>query len=230
MGQAIENAALSRDHEIVARISQTSPLEWERLKEADVAIEFSAPHAAIENIRRCFDADVPVVVGTTGWYEDYDAIKEEAINNKKGILTATNFSLGVNIFFQINKRLAELMENHESYDVKISEIHHTQKLDAPSGTAISLAGQIIERLRRKFSWKLKEDSDEDTVNSTLYIESHRIDEVPGTHVITYDSAIDQIQITHTAHSRSGFAFGAVLAAEWLNGKNGVYTMEDIINQ
>ena len=230
MGQAIENAALSRDHEIVARISQTSPLEWERLKEADVAIEFSAPHAAIENIRRCFDADVPVVVGTTGWYEDYDAIKEEAINNKKGILTATNFSLGVNIFFQINKRLAELMENHESYDVKISEIHHTQKLDAPSGTAISLAGQIIDRLRRKFSWKLKEDSDEDTVNSTLYIESHRIDEVPGTHVITYDSAIDQIQITHTAHSRSGFAFGAVLAAEWLNGKNGVYTMEDIINQ
>lgn len=229
MGQAIENAALSRDHEIVARISQTSPLEWDRLKEADVAIEFSAPHAAIDNIRRCFEADVPVVVGTTGWYEDYESIKQTALDNSKGLLTATNFSLGVNIFFQINKRLAELMDNQEPYDVKITEIHHTQKLDAPSGTAISLAGQIIERMKRKFSWKLKEDSEEEeSASSTLWIESHRIDEVPGTHVITYDSAIDQIQITHTAHSRSGFAFGAVLAAEWLQGKTGVYTMEDVI--
>lgn len=228
MGQAIENAALSRDHEIVARISQEAgKAEWEKLSLADVAIEFTAPHAAEKNIRSCFRAKVPVVVGTTGWYDEYDDIYEEAQEGGHSLLTATNFSLGVNIFFELNKRLAELLGPYNSYDVRIEEIHHTKKLDAPSGTAISLATQAIEKLPWKKTWKLVEEEEEISA-TTLGIEAKRVDEVPGTHSVLYDSAIDSIEIIHTAHSRAGFAFGAVLAAEWLADKTGVFTMENVI--
>lgn len=229
MGQAIENAAISRDHEIVARISQEAgKAEWEKLSQADVAIEFTAPHAAVDNIRRCFKANVPVVVGTTGWYDDYEDLRDEAEKKKQSLLTATNFSLGVNLFFELNKRLAELLGPYDSYDVHIEEIHHTKKLDAPSGTAISLATQAIERIPWKKTWKLVEDPEEEIAGTTLGIEAKRIDDVPGTHTVRYESAIDTIEIKHTAHNRAGFAFGAVLAAEWLSGKSGVFTMENVI--
>lgn len=229
MGLAIENAALSREHEVVARVSQeTGQEEWDKVGDADVAIEFTAPHAAVQNIRRCFEMNIPVVVGTTGWYDQYDALKSEAKATANSLLTATNFSLGVNIFFEINKRLAELMAPYSSYDVRMEEIHHTQKLDAPSGTAISLAAQAIDRLPWKKTWKLTDELGEELSPTTMGIEAKRIDDVPGTHSIVYESAIDSIEIKHTAHSRAGFAFGAVLAAEWLHGKTGVFTMENVI--
>lgn len=229
MGQAIENAAISREHEVVARVSQeTGQEEWDKVSEADVAIEFTAPHAAVENIRRCYALNIPVVVGTTGWYEDYAELKEEAEKNANSLLTATNFSLGVNIFFEINKRLAELMAPHASYDVRMEEVHHTEKVDAPSGTAISIATQAIERLPWKKTWKLVEEENEELSPTTMGIEAKRIDDVPGTHTLVYESAIDSIEIKHTAHSRAGFAFGSVLAAEWLHGKTGVFTMENVI--
>lgn len=229
MGRAIENAALSRDHEIVARINEgASEEELELLSMADVAIEFTAPHAAVGNIELCFDKKIPVVVGTTGWYEEYERLKKRCEEEGLSLLTATNFSIGVNIFFEINKRLAELMSDYPNYEVKMEEIHHTQKLDAPSGTAISLATQALDRLSWKKLWKSVEDEKEEVNDSTMAIVSKRIDEVPGTHKVTYSSAIDDIEIKHTAHNRAGFAFGAVLAAEWLHTKKGVFTMENVI--
>jgi len=229
MGQAIENAGLCREHDIVARISQEAGQdEWNKLSQADIAIEFTAPHAAVDNIRRCFEANVPIVVGTTGWYDEYEELKDEATQNAHSLLTATNFSLGVNLFFELNKRLAELMAPYNQYDVQMEEIHHTQKLDAPSGTAITLATQAIERLPWKKTWKLVDDENEDISPSTLGIDAKRINDVSGTHTLLYNSAIDSIEIKHTAYSRAGFAFGAVLAAEWLHGKTGVFTMENVI--
>lgn len=231
MGRAIENAALSRNHEIVARINEgASDEELAMLDMADVAIEFTAPHAAVGNIQLCFDKKIPVVVGTTGWYDAYDGLKSRCEAETLSLLTATNFSIGVNIFFEVNKRLAELMKDYTNYEVSMEEVHHTQKLDAPSGTAISLATQILERLKWKKSWKGVDDEAEmnEVSDTTLPILAKRIDEVPGTHSISYTSAIDTIEIKHTAHSRAGFAFGAVMAAEWLNGKVGVFTMENVI--
>lgn len=231
MGKAIENAALSRDHEIVVALGMKSdPADFAKIAGADVAIEFTSPHSAFFNIRRCFDMNVPVVVGTTGWYDDFEEAKELCLENDQALLTATNFSIGVNIFFEVNKRLAELMGTQEPYDVAIEEIHHTEKMDAPSGTAISLAAQMLERLRWKKTWKLVEEEEEweELGATTIGIAATRADEVPGTHTVTYSSAIDDIEIRHTAHSRAGFAFGAVLAAEWLVGKKGVFGMENVI--
>lgn len=229
MGRAIENAALSREHEVLVKIGHESGKDdWEKLKDCDVAIEFTAPHAAPSNIRQCYKYNVPVVVGTTGWYDQYESLANEADEKGFSLLTATNFSLGVNLFFELNKRLAELMDPYPSYNIKLEEIHHTQKLDAPSGTAISLATQALERLHWKKTWKLLEDEEEEISPTTLGIEAKRIDEVPGTHTVTYESAIDTLEIKHIAHSRAGFAFGAVLAAEWLHGKTGVFTMENVI--
>ncbi len=230
MGQAIEDAALSRGHEIVAKIDQKSnDSDWSAIADADVAIEFTAPQAAVQNIQYCFDRKVPVVVGTTGWYDDFPELKARVEKENLSILTATNFSIGVNLFFEINKMLAELMNEQDSYDVSIEEVHHKQKLDAPSGTAISLATQVLERLQRKHSWKLDESEDEHVAqDSTLRVRAYREEGVPGTHSVTYRSAIDDIEIKHTAHSRAGFAFGAVIAAEWLNNKSGVFTMQDVI--
>jgi 4-hydroxy-tetrahydrodipicolinate reductase len=227
MGKAIEAIATAKGHEIVHRIdlNSTHLLEKEVLGKADVAIEFTTPETAYSNIIKCFEANVPVVCGTTGWLEKLPEIKAQCLEKHQGFLYASNFSVGVNIFFEINKRLAELMASQSQYDIKMEEIHHTQKKDAPSGTAISLAEQILEKVSRKTGWVNEASSKAEA----LSILSKRIDPAPGTHSITYTSAIDDITITHTAHSREGFAAGAVIAAEWLDGKKGIFTMKDVLN-
>jgi 4-hydroxy-tetrahydrodipicolinate reductase len=227
MGHAIEEIAVQRGHKIVCKvgIENLEDKTEENIKKADVVIEFTGPDSAYENIKLCIDAGVPVVSGSTGWLEKYEDIKKYCIRKQGGLLYASNFSVGVNIFFALNKKLAELMSSQPAYQVELKEIHHTQKLDAPSGTAITLAEQVIEKLDHKKNWVNKPSGKE----SDLVIISERIDPAPGTHIINYHSDIDDICITHTAHSRKGFATGAVLAAEFLNGKrNGVYTMQDVL--
>jgi 4-hydroxy-tetrahydrodipicolinate reductase len=227
MGKAIEAIAVAKGHEIVHRIDQNNQhlLEKEELSKADVAIEFTGPETAYNNILKCFAANVPVVCGSTGWLEHLPAVKSLCLEQHQGFLYASNFSVGVNIFFEINKRLAELMANQPQYEVKMEEIHHTQKRDAPSGTAITLAEQLMELVRRKQQWVNEETSRPEQ----LSIISKREDPAPGTHSITYTSTIDDITITHTAHSREGFASGAVIAAEWLKGKTGIFSMKDVLS-
>lgn len=221
MGKSIEAIALNRNHNIT--IKATSSTTTFDFSETDVAIDFSIPSTAVKNIKRAIDAGIPVISGTTGWLEHYDEILEYCKSNNGTFLYASNFSLGVNIFFEINTRLSQLMASVEGYSTEIEEIHHTQKLDAPSGTAITLAEQIIENTNYK-GWTLdKPNSDE------LHIEAKRIPEVPGTHEITYNSEIDSISIKHTAHSRQGFALGAVIAAEWIIDKKGIFSMKDVLN-
>jgi 4-hydroxy-tetrahydrodipicolinate reductase len=227
MGQAIEAIATAKGHEIVHRIDLNSQhlLEKEHLGKADVAIEFTTPETAYSNILKCFEANVPVVCGTTGWLEKLPEVKAKCLEKHQAFLYASNFSVGVNIFFEVNKRLAELMASQSQYNVTMEEIHHTQKKDAPSGTAITLAEQILEKVSRKTGWVNEESAQPEA----LSIVSKRIDPAPGTHTITYTSDIDDISITHTAHSRQGFAAGAVVAAEWLDGKKGIFTMKDVLN-
>lgn len=227
MGKAIEAIAVAKGHEIVHRIDADNQhlLEKDQLQLADVAIEFTGPETAYHNILKCFAANVPVVCGSTGWLEKLPEIKALCQEQHQSFLYASNFSVGVNIFFEVNKRLAELMAGQPQYDVKMEEIHHTQKRDAPSGTAITLAEQLMEKVTRKTSWINEEDGNA----SQLSIVSKRIDPAPGTHSITYTSAIDDITITHTAHSREGFASGAVIAAEWLPGKKGIFSMRDVLS-
>ena len=201
----------------------------EKIKAADVAIEFTMPESAVKNIKTCFDYNVPVVVGTTGWYESYNEVVEESKKKKGCLFTATNFSLGVNIFFKLNEYLAKLMNNFSDYSIKMDEVHHTQKLDAPSGTAITLAHGIIEEVYRKDKWLSIEEGNNQIPDALeLPIHSFREDNVPGTHSIHYDSPIDSIEIKHTAHSRKGFALGAVLAAEFIKGKKGILGMNDML--
>lgn len=227
MGQAIEAIALGRGHEIIHRIDINSShlLEKEHLQQADVAIEFTTPETAYQNIIRCFDANVPVVCGTTGWLDKLPQVKSQCLEKHQAFLYASNFSIGVNIFFELNRRLAELMAPQSAYGVSMEEIHHTQKKDAPSGTAITLAEQILEKVPGKKGWVNEETTDP----AQLAIISKRINPAPGTHTITYSSPIDDITITHTAHSREGFAAGAVTAAEWLKGKKGIFTMKDVLS-
>lgn len=227
MGQAIEAIAQGRGHEIVHRIDINSShlLEKEHLQQADVAIEFTTPETAYDNIIRCFDANVPVVCGTTGWLDKLPQVKSRCLEKHQAFLYASNFSIGVNIFFELNRRLAELMAPQHAYSVSMEEIHHTQKKDAPSGTAITLAEQILEKMPGKKGWVNEESTDP----AQLAIISKRINPAPGTHTITYSSPIDDITITHTAHSREGFAAGAVTAAEWLKGKKGIFTMKDVLS-
>jgi len=227
MGKAIEAIATSRGHEVIHRIDINSShlLEKENLSQADVAIEFTTPETAYHNILKCFEAGVPVVCGTTGWLEKLPEVKAICLEKHQAFLYASNFSIGVNIFFALNQRLAELMAGQTSYSVRMEEIHHTQKKDAPSGTAITLAEQIIDKLPGKKGWV--NDATQDA--SQLYIHSKRIDPAAGTHIIDYHSAIDDITITHTAHSREGFAAGAVTAAEWLKGKKGIFNMSDVLS-
>ncbi|WP_423998729.1 4-hydroxy-tetrahydrodipicolinate reductase [Maribacter sp. IgM3_T14_3] len=221
MGQMIAQVALKRGHEIVAKIDENS--ENIDFSTMDVAIDFSMPEAAFGNITKCLDNNVPIISGTTGWLDKYD----DAItlcNEKKGaFIYASNFSLGVNIFFELNNYLAKMMQNLPEYNVELEEIHHTQKLDAPSGTAITLAEGVIANSNYK-QWKLDSASKE-----TLKITSKRIGAVPGTHTVAYDSIVDSIEIKHTAHNREGFALGAVTAAEWIIGKTGVFSMRDVLN-
>lgn len=226
MGQAIEKIALERGHHVVLKISIDNLEDFtiDNLRKADVAIEFTGPESAPHNLQQCFAAGVPVVCGSTGWLSHLPEVRTAAEKANAGLLYASNFSIGVNIFFEVNKLLAKLMANHSEYDVQLTEIHHTAKLDAPSGTAITLAEQVLESVPRKTGWT----NAPSTEASQLYIESIRQDPAPGTHTITYHSAIDDISITHTAHNRTGFALGAVLAAEFMQGKSGHFTMKDVL--
>jgi len=225
MGKEIEAIALKRGHEVILKIDKDNQDEMNivNLKKADVAIEFSTPHTVVENIYKCFNAHLPVVVGATGWYDKFDEIIAHCEGNRGSLFHATNFSVGVNLFFKLNSYLAELMNKYEDYDISMEEIHHIHKLDKPSGTAISLANQIMNKVKRKEKWSI----DEKTPN-TLHIVDKREGEVPGTHIVKYHSSIDDIEIMHKAHSRKGFALGAVIAAEFLQGKTGVYSMNDLI--
>ncbi|MCB0409409.1 MAG: 4-hydroxy-tetrahydrodipicolinate reductase [Flavobacteriales bacterium] len=226
MGKEIEQIALQRGHEVLLKITSSNleDMSLENLQKCDVAIEFTRPDKAIENIKKCFDAHLPVVVGTTGWFEQLEEVKQLCASSNGTLLYASNCSLGVNIFFELNKKLAQLMKSQEDYQVQIEEIHHTQKLDAPSGTAITLAEGLIENYPSKSSW---ENNLSDN-NAVLPVISHRIENVPGTHVIKYSSEIDEIEIKHTAHNRKGFASGAVIAAEYIAPKKGVFTMSDVL--
>lgn len=226
MGKAIEEIALERGHEIVLKIdiNNGADLTEKNLHQCDVAIEFTGPHSAVQNIYKCFEAGVPLVCGSTGWLEKLEEVKKACVEKNAGFLYASNFSIGVNIFFEINKKLAQLMEKQPSYNVIMEEIHHTEKRDAPSGTAITLAEQIMENISRKTKWVNHPQKDADIVP----IISKRIDPAPGTHVVKYFSDIDDIEIIHTAHNRKGFAAGAVLAAEFMKGKTGLYSMKDVL--
>lgn len=221
MGQAIEQIAINRGHDIVIKTSKDSGYN---IKNADVAIDFSIPNAAFNNISNCLNNNVPVISGTTGWLDKYNDAVSLCEKNKGAFIYASNFSLGVNIFFELNEILAKMMTKLEDYKVDIEEIHHTKKLDAPSGTAITLAEGVIKNHSQYSNWKL----DENTEN-TLPITAKRIPDVPGTHIISYKSDIDTIKIEHEAHSRQGFALGAVIAAEWIIGKTGVFTMKDVLS-
>ncbi|HRM47253.1 MAG TPA: 4-hydroxy-tetrahydrodipicolinate reductase [Flavobacterium sp.] len=220
MGQVIERIALERGHEIVLKKDETNTFEG--LLDADVAIDFSVPTAAVDNISSCFDANVPVISGTTGWLEHYDAVVALCNEKKGAFISSSNFSLGVNLFFELNEYLAKIMSKFDSYTVEMEEIHHTQKLDAPSGTAISLAKGVIKNSSYT-NWTLDHPK-----KDQIHIETKRIGTVPGTHTVTYNSAVDAIEIKHTAHNREGFALGAVIAAEWIIGKKGVFTMKDVL--
>ncbi len=227
MGKAIEEVALHRGHEIVIKIDQPNLHEFtkENMAKADAAIEFTSPHTAYDNIKSCIEFGVPVVCGSTGWTERLDEMKKIAADKNGAFIYSSNYSVGVNIFFEVNKRLAALMAPHKEYEVILEETHHTQKKDAPSGTAITLAEQILEQVKRKKQW-VNEISDN---TEDLEIISQRIDPAPGTHSIKYSSAIDDIEIIHTAHNRKGFATGAVLAAEFMKDKKGFFTMKDVLN-
>jgi len=227
MGKAIEEIAQHKGHQIVLRLNRSNASDFtkEKLQLADVAIEFTNPHSAYENVNACLDWKVPVVCGSTGWTDRLEIVKKKCEQQNGAFIYASNFSIGVNLFFELNKKLASLMSNHPGYEVILEETHHTQKKDAPSGTAITLAEQVLEHVRRKKQWvNHLSDHPED-----LEIISQRIDPAPGTHSVKYSSAIDDIEIIHTAHNRKGFASGAVLAAEFLAGKKGFFTMKEVLN-
>lgn len=227
MGKEIEQIALSRGHSITLKIDiqNQEELTIENLKQADVAIEFTSPATAVNNYRLCFDAGVPVVSGTTGWLEQKTEVELLCTAKKGCFFYASNFSLGVNIFFAMNRYLAKVMNEFPQYDVSMTEVHHTQKLDAPSGTALTIAEDIISLNESKNSWTI----DEPTSINELYIKPIREGVVPGIHTVKYDSEVDFIEITHSAYSRKGFAFGAVLAAEYSAGRIGILSMTDLLN-
>lgn len=226
MGKAIEEVALQRGHSVVLTIDlhNAAALNAGNLLAADVAIEFTGPQSAFDNVMKCLAFHTPVVCGSTGWLSAWKEVETYCRQQQGAMVYASNYSVGVNIFFELNRRLAELMASQPLYDVSIEETHHTQKKDAPSGTAVSLAEQVIEKLSRKSHWV-----NGVTCNpAELEIISKRIDPAPGTHKVTYHSAIDDIAIIHTAHNRTGFATGAVLAAEFITGRQGMYGMKEVL--
>ena len=227
MGKAIEEIALQRGHTIVLKIDVDNADQFTKanLDKADVAIEFTGPHSAFENVKKLMQFGARTVCGSTGWLDKIEEINNDCKKNNTAFVYASNFSVGVNIFFEVNKRLAALMKAHEDYEIQLTEIHHTEKKDAPSGTAITLAEQVLENIPRKKNWvnQISENPEE------LEILSERIDPAAGTHKVKYSSAIDDIEIIHTAHTRKGFALGAVLAAEFLKGKKGIYSMKDVLS-
>ena len=224
MGKVIEKIALERGNSISAKLSSKDKIEQINSDNTDVAIEFTSPESAYKNIKYCIENEIPVVSGSTGWLDKFDEITSIRKEKNGAFFYASNFSVGVNIFFKLNEILAKLMNNQPSYEVSMKEIHHTEKKDAPSGTGITLAEGIINNIDTKKNWV----NSESTKVEDLELISKRIDKVPGTHTINYNSSVDSIEITHTAHSREGFALGSVLAAEWLVGKKGVFGMNDMI--
>lgn len=228
MGKEIEKISLERGHKIVLVIDRDNPDDFtkDNIKNADVVIEFSTPDTAYDNYIKCIDAQVPVVSGTTGWLDKKEQLEEYCELNNSGFFYASNFSLGVNLFFELNKRLASMMNKFSDYNVEMEEIHHIHKLDAPSGTAITLAEGIIDNIDTKNNWELDTASESDS----LKIVARREGEVPGTHIIKYTSNVDEIEIAHRAYSRKGFALGAVIAAEFMQGKSGVYGMKELLKE
>lgn len=226
MGKAIEDIALQRGHTIVLKIDVDNADQFtkENLDKADVAIEFTGPHSAFDNVKKLMQFGVRTVCGSTGWLDKIEEINNDCKKNNTAFIYASNFSVGVNIFFEVNKRLASLMKAHQDYEIQLTEIHHTEKKDAPSGTAITLAEQVLENISRKRNWvnNISDNPEE------LEILSERIDPAAGTHKVKYSSGVDDIEIIHTAHTRKGFALGAVLAAEFLKGKKGIYSMKDVL--
>jgi 4-hydroxy-tetrahydrodipicolinate reductase len=227
MGKAIEEIALKNGHTIGLKISSanSADLTINNLQSCDVAIEFTNPESAVHNIFSCIDAGIPVICGSTGWLEQWEKVKQYCNEHNGSLLYASNFSIGVNIFFELNKKLAAVMSQRNEYEVAIEEIHHTQKKDAPSGTAITIAEDIMRELPRKRSWKNEPAQNKEV----LTITSKRIDPAPGTHSVKYISDVDDIEITHTAHNRKGFAGGAVMAAEFIAGKKGIFTMREVLD-
>ncbi|MBL7944060.1 MAG: 4-hydroxy-tetrahydrodipicolinate reductase [Flavobacteriales bacterium] len=225
MGHEIESVALAHGHEITIKACSHKPFTSSDLKGSDVAIEFSTPGTAVDNIFKCFEAGCPVVVGTTGWYTRLPEVRNEAASGGHTLMYSTNFSIGVNILFHLNRELARIMNRFENYEPQIHEIHHIHKLDKPSGTAITLAEGLVDELQRKHNWA----NDAEVASDVLSVTSERTDEVPGTHVISYTSDHDVISLRHEAFNRKGFATGAVKAAEWLAGKTGVFSMRDFLS-
>ncbi len=226
MGKAIETIALEKGHQIVLKIDIDNAADFnqENISKADVAIEFTGPHSAFENVMKCLELGIPVVCGSTGWLDKFETATNYCQEKKGALLYASNYSIGVNLFFEINKYVAQLMSTHKVYNVVMEEIHHTQKKDAPSGTAITLAEQVLAAIQQKKQW-VNEASNHP---EDLSIISKRIDPAPGTHTIKYTSAVDDIEIIHTAHNRVGFAGGAVLAAEFIHGKQGIFSMKEVL--
>jgi 4-hydroxy-tetrahydrodipicolinate reductase len=234
MGRIIEQFAIERGHEIVLKVNidNLDDLSIPNLQNADVAIDFSTPDSALSNIEICFEANLPIVVGTTGWYGHLQEVKNKCEESNNTLLYASNFSIGVNVFFFVNKMLAKIMNRYPQYEVQVEEIHHTEKLDSPSGTAMTIAEGIISELNRKNEWTNELiGSGEELVPKPdqLLIESHRIEDVPGTHTVIYSSEVDDIEFKHKAHSRAGFALGAVMAAEWLEEKTGFFNITDMFD-
>ena len=227
MGKAIEKIAIEKGHKITAIVDSKNPIELMNINNIDVAIEFTRPELARKHMVFCLEKGLPIVVGTTAWKEDLPAITE-LVNKQNGSLVhASNFSIGVNLFFEMNKKLAKIMEAHPAYKLEMTEIHHTQKLDKPSGTAVTLAEEIIEQNTNYNHWRLAEDDELENENE-FFIHALREENVPGTHLISYESQIDSIHFEHVAHTRDGFALGAIVAAEWLQNKKGIFTMKDVL--
>ena len=226
MGKIIEEVALSRGHivDVKIDIDTLSDFNPEKFIHVDAAIEFTGPHTAFQNVMKCLDMNTPVVCGSTGWLDNLPDVEQKCKDVNGSFIYASNYSVGVNIFFEVNKKLAQLMEGQRQYDVSIREIHHTQKKDAPSGTAISLAEQILQNNSSKKKWI----NDQPTQQDDLFIKSERIDPYPGLHEVVYESGIDEILIAHNAHNRNGFALGAVIAAEYIFQKKGMFTMKDVL--
>lgn len=228
MGKIIEEIAVSRGHSIIAKSNSQRPITEIDFSEVDVAIEFTAPSYAVKHIEHCIKHDTPVIVGTTAWVDEMDYVKDIVSQNNGSLLYASNFSIGVNIFFDINRRLAQLMDGQNDYLPSVQEIHHKEKIDAPSGTAVSIANDMMLSNDNYSSWIHQKDVAPNVQKGQIAVTSFREDGVPGTHIVDYSSEIDTIEIKHIAHNRKGFGLGAVIAAEWIVGKRGVYTMQDVI--
>ena len=229
MGKAIEDIVKSRGHNVCATYNSQNPVSVEKLKlcHPDVAIEFTQPHLAVSHIQMCVSANTPVVVGTTAWMHDFPGIEDFIIKNNGALLYASNFSIGVNLFYKLNNQLAKMMNKHHEYNVSVEETHHVQKIDSPSGTAVTLTEGLLEELEFYNDWKLIDN--QKPSDNTIPVSANRIPEVPGTHIVKYESEIDILEIKHEAKNRKGFALGAVIAAEFLNSKKGIFTMSDVLN-